>query len=180
MDVHCFRWWPVACSAPDHAPVLIYCHLANLSEKQIPKFPLREYIWKVDCKIEAVVLRVHCLKRGIRARWKLSSVVVCHILFSVIRRPLSVTNRHELNQHWTLQWRLMDIMALQITGNPTVCSTVSSGAHQRKYPCLALLAFVREIHQWPVVPLAKGRNAENVSIWWRHHHSGHGKAIACL
>ena len=32
------------------------------------------------------------------------------------------------------------------------------------------LAFVRGIHRWPVnSPHKGGNNAENVSIWWRHH-----------
>ena len=29
------------------------------------------------------------------------------------------------------------------------------------------LAFVRGIHRWPV---HRASGAENVSIWWRHHH----------
>ena len=34
----------------------------------------------------------------------------------------------------------------------------------------ASLAFVRGIHRWPVkFPVQMASNAENVSIWWRHH-----------
>ena len=40
-------------------------------------------------------------------------------------------------------------MASQITNVKMVCSTVSSGADQRKYQRSALLAFVRGVHQWP-------------------------------
>ena len=48
----------------------------------------------------------------------------------------------------------MGAMASQITVMTIVCSTVYSGADLRKHPSSALLALC---------------NAENVSIWWRHH-----------
>ena len=44
----------------------------------------------------------------------------------------------------------MSAMASQITGVLIVYSTVCSGLDQRKYQIAALLAFVREIQQWPV------------------------------
>ena len=47
-------------------------------------------------------------------------------------------------------------MASQITGFPIVCSIVCSGADHRKYQSSASLAFVRGIHQWPVVFPHKG------------------------
>ena len=50
-------------------------------------------------------------------------------------------------------------MASQITGLTIVYSTVYSGKDQ----CSASLACVRGIHRW------SASNAENVSIWWRHH-----------
>ena len=59
--------------------------------------------------------------------------------------------------------------ASQITGNPTVCSTVCSGEHQRS---------VKSPRHWPLwgectgdwwIPWQRASNAENVSIWWRHH-----------
>ena len=37
-------------------------------------------------------------------------------------------------------------------------------AHQVKHQSCALLAFMRGIHRWQ-----RASNAENVSIWWRHH-----------
>ena len=52
---------------------------------------------------------------------------------------------------------IMSAMVSQITGISTVCSTVCSGADQRKYQSPASLAFARGIC-----------NVENVSIWWRH------------
>ena len=47
-------------------------------------------------------------------------------------------------------------MASQITSLTIVYSTVYSGADQRKHQSSALLAFVREIHQWPVNSPHKG------------------------
>ena len=40
----------------------------------------------------------------------------------------------------------------------------------KKHQSSASLAFVRGIHRWPVHSRTKrASNAENVSIWWRHH-----------
>ena len=44
----------------------------------------------------------------------------------------------------------MSSIASQITGVTIVCSTVASGADQRKHQSSASLAFVRGIHRWPV------------------------------
>ena len=64
----------------------------------------------------------------------------------------------------------MSAMASQITGLMIVYSTTYSDADQRKRLSSASLAFVRVIHWWPVNSPAQGAsNAENVSIWWRHH-----------
>ena len=45
---------------------------------------------------------------------------------------------------------IMGMMASQITGVFSVYSTVCLGTAERKHQSSALLAFVREIHQWPV------------------------------
>ena len=50
----------------------------------------------------------------------------------------------------------MGAMASQITGVSMVCSTVCSGADQRKHQISASLAFVRGIHRWPVNSPHKG------------------------
>ena len=64
----------------------------------------------------------------------------------------------------------MSVMAFHITSLMIVYSNVYSSADQRKYRSSASLAFVRDIHRWPVnSPQKKVSNAENVSIWWRHH-----------
>ena len=66
---------------------------------------------------------------------------------------------------------IMNVMVSQITSLRIVCSTVYLGADQRKRQSSASLAFVRGIHRSPVNCPHKepGSNAENVSIWWRHH-----------
>ena len=68
----------------------------------------------------------------------------------------------------------MSAMASQITSFTIVHSTVYSGADHRKHQSSASLAFVRGIHRWPVntgefLAAQSASNAENVSIWWRHH-----------
>ena len=45
---------------------------------------------------------------------------------------------------------IMSTMAYQVTGVPIVCSTVCSGADQRKHQSTVWLAFVRGIHRSPV------------------------------
>ena len=50
----------------------------------------------------------------------------------------------------------MSAIASQITGVSMVCSTVCSGANQRKHQSSASLVFVREIHRWPVNSPHKG------------------------
>ena len=71
---------------------------------------------------------------------------------------------------------IMGVMASHSTNTTAVYSIVYSGADQRKQQSSASLAFVREIHRWPVnYPAQRASNAENVSIWWRHHNFGlHG------
>ena len=51
---------------------------------------------------------------------------------------------------------IMSAMASQITGVSTACTTVYSGADQRKHQSSATLAFVRGIHRWPVNSPHKG------------------------
>ena len=74
-----------------------------------------------------------------------------------------------LSEHWLLLIQIipcckishysdimMSTMASQITGISIVCSTIHSGADQRKHQSYASLAFVRGIHQWPVNSPHKG------------------------
>ena len=64
----------------------------------------------------------------------------------------------------------MGAVASQITSLTIVYPTVYSGADQRKHQNTASLAFV--LGNSPVTggfPSQMASNAENVSIWWRHH-----------
>ena len=64
----------------------------------------------------------------------------------------------------------MSAMASQITSLTIVCATVYSGVDQRKEKSSASLAFYAG--DSPVTgefPAQRASNAENVSIWWRHH-----------
>ena len=65
---------------------------------------------------------------------------------------------------------IMGAMAPQITSITIVCSSAYSAAHQRKHQSSASLAFLRGNHRRSVnSPKKRASNAENVSIWWRHH-----------
>ena len=64
----------------------------------------------------------------------------------------------------------MGAMASQITSLAIVYSVVYSGADQRKHQSSASLPFVREFTG--EFPAQMASNAENVSIWWRHHANG--------
>ena len=65
----------------------------------------------------------------------------------------------------------MGAIASQITSLTIVYSTVYSGAYQSKHQSPASLAFVWGIHRPGTgeFPAQRASNAENVSIWWRHH-----------
>ena len=72
----------------------------------------------------------------------------------------------------------MGARASQITSLTIVYSIVYSDADQRKHESSASLAFVQGIHRWPVnSPQKLASNAENVSIWWRHHGCRTGDAV---
>ena len=64
----------------------------------------------------------------------------------------------------------MSEMASQITSLPIVFSTVYLGADERKQPKLRVIGPCAGSP--PVTgefPAQRASNAENVSIWWRHH-----------
>ena len=64
---------------------------------------------------------------------------------------------------------IMVRIASQITSIMIVYSHAYSGADQREHQSSTSLAFVRGIHRDRWIPRTNGSNAENVSIWWRHH-----------
>ena len=64
----------------------------------------------------------------------------------------------------------MGTMASQITSLTIVYSTACSDADQRKYQSSASLAFLQGNSPGTgEFPAQMASNAENVSIWWRHH-----------
>ena len=68
----------------------------------------------------------------------------------------------------------MDAMGSQITSLTIVYSTVHSDADQSKHQSSASLAFVWGIHRGTgEFPAQMASNAENVSIWLRHHDRNH-------
>ena len=71
---------------------------------------------------------------------------------------------------------IMGEIAFQITSLTIAYSTVYSDADQRKHHSSASLAFVWGIHRGLLAQMAS--NAENVSIWWRHHDSWYTRAMA--
>ena len=64
---------------------------------------------------------------------------------------------------------IMGPMASQITSLMVVYSTVYSGADHRKHQSSASLAFERGSSLTGEFPAQRASNAENISIWWRHH-----------
>ena len=67
----------------------------------------------------------------------------------------------------SLHWRHGDHDG--VSNHQPVYSIVYSDADQRKHQSSASLAFVRGIHRDQWIPRTRASNAENVSIWWRHH-----------
>ena len=63
-------------------------------------------------------------------------------------------------------------MASQITSLTVVYSIVNLGADQSKHQSFASLTFVWEFTGTGEFPAQRASNAENVSIWWRHHDYG--------
>ena len=65
----------------------------------------------------------------------------------------------------------MGAKAFQITSLTIVYPTVYSDADQRKHQSSASLAFAGNSPGTGEFPAQMASNAENVSIWWRHHAS---------
>ena len=65
----------------------------------------------------------------------------------------------------------MTTMASQITSLMVVYSIAYSDADQRNHQSPASLAFLRGFTGTGEFPAQTSSNAENVSIWWRHHGS---------
>ena len=70
----------------------------------------------------------------------------CHFVRGIHWSPVDAQHKGSVHYNDVI----MSAMAFQITGIAIVCSTVGSGADQRKYQSSASLAFVRGIHRLPV------------------------------
>ena len=75
------------------------------------------------------------------------------------------TPDHQRSSHYNDV--IMSTIASQITSLTIVYSTVYSGADQRKHQSSASLAL--NSPGTGEFPAQRASNAENVSIWWRHH-----------
>ena len=101
------------------------------------------------------------------------------------RTMLSMTRPHYAQYPWWFNDVIMSTMASQITSITIVYSTVYTGADQRKHQSSASLAFVWGIHRGTgEFPAQIASNAENVSIWWRHHekrpHTTYHESPICI
>ena len=77
--------------------------------------------------------------------------------------PMVIVRKSQFLNHYS---DIMDTISSQITSLTIVYSTVYSDADQRKHQSSAPLAFVCGTGEFPTQIAS---NAENVSIWWRHH-----------
>ena len=66
----------------------------------------------------------------------------------------------------------MGTIASQITSLTIVFSSVYLETDQRKHQSSVSLAFVGNAPEAGESPAQMASNAENVSIWWRHHDYG--------
>ena len=88
------------------------------------------------------------------------------LLWNDLREGFDNVNRYKTHYNDVI----MSMIASQITSLTIVYSTVYSDADQRKHQSSASLAFVWGIHRGiGDFPAQMASNAENVSIWWRHH-----------
>ena len=83
---------------------------------------------------------------------------MCSVVANVTLKGINLTHYDDV---------IMSTIASQITSLTIVYSTVYSDADQRKHQSSASLALVGELTG--EFPVQMASNAENVSIWWRHH-----------
>ena len=95
----------------------------------------------------------------------MSRPVACMICWPVLFRVTSLAPELILTPvHCHYNDVTMSTVASQITSLSIVCPTVCSGADQRKHHMSARNSPVPD-----EFPAQRTSNAENVSIWWRHH-----------
>ena len=112
------------------------------------------------------------LLRRISGRWltrgTISTTCASWTLYSLHLRTHTLRKTRVDNRFDHYNDVIMGAMASQIIRLTIVYSTVYSGADQRKHQSFASLAFEPVTGEFPAQIAS---NAENVSIWWRHHDS---------
>ena len=105
---------------------------------------------------------------------KVNFVCQCHTVLLVTANNVKLSHKVSNNQQRVISFThysyvIMGATASQITSLAIVYSSVYSGADQRKHKSSASLAFVGNSPVTGEFPTQRVSNAENVSIWWRHH-----------
>ena len=153
----------------------------------------RQTLLKLKCRlrngghfVSASMYRVEYIPCNISDRWlKMMLQHAKFVRFCRDRWRLHVVEKHHLNVSLELaiprvryyccqtgqHYRDVIINAItsQITSLTIVYSTVSSNADQRKPSTLRVTFFAGNSPVTGEFPAQGASNAENVSIWWRHH-----------
>ena len=165
-----------------------YCYAAAENDSRLGPTWDRLYIYS---QRRVTTSFVQTLENVTTQHWKISVYVSMEISVSFVHALQDITT----NVHGALcvtfpgefmcKWRMchdrvartlhrhyddviMSTIASQITSLTIVYSTIYSGADQSKHQSSASLAFVFSGE----FPAQMASNAENVSIWWRHHEVG--------
>ena len=109
------------------------------------KWPVTQKVFPFDDVIMTLYYEQGCVT------WQTCNDTIKHDDCILTQNCITVTS-------WLAWWRL------KTTSVSNVCSTVCSGADQRNHQNSASLALVKKIHRWPLVPLKRTSNAENISI----------------
>ena len=144
------------CSAPggercesltwvDEITVLLWCQTRKLTKK--PRFPIQPLKYESRCQDT----------------------------FKEMYSRVFINHFDQPTVSWDLIFHYCDVimgtMASQITILTIVYSIVHSGADQRKHQSSASLVLVSGTGEFSA---QMASNAENVSIWWRHHVYSYG------
>ena len=111
----------------------------------------------VVCEMASILSRPQCVKDNVYVTWYLR----CEVAVITIWYYWVLRLRY---RHAHYNDALVSTVTSQITIITIVYSSVYSGADQIKHQRSAPLAFLRGITRWQ-----RASNAENVSIWCRHH-----------
>ena len=159
MTLCLFGSWPL------RETILLLIIIWTNSEKCILKWHLQNVVSYIEQEVHSSYFIINniCLFPNRYERFDAKFRGVCLL----IRRLIGYWNGPQaviaLDIHYSDV--IMCAMAHQITSLTIVYSNVYSGTDQRKHQISASLAFVVTGE----FPAQIASNAENVSIWWRHH-----------